>query len=214
MKDFHVAAALTAENGSIAAALLAYFALFFLAAFLWPTWRLWKRDGTKALVLPRDDSTQGAVGRWFRLTLLAIPAVLVPVALGVPLEMAGRLGWLEREILHTAGWAFLALSLVWVVVAQAQMGASWRIGIDSAAQPPLVRSGLFSLSRNPIFLGMRLALLGLFLALPAGLTLTILALGEVLMQVQVRLEEAHLSQALGREYEAYRASTRRWLLGT
>ena len=98
-----------------------------------------------------------------------------------------------------------------MIVAQAQMGASWRIGIDAAAQPPLVRSGLFALSRNPIFLGMRLALLGLFLALPTGATLAILLLGEVLMQVQVRLEEAHLGEALGEDYEAYRRDTRRWL---
>ena len=91
------------------------------------------------------------------------------------------------------------------------MGASWRIGIDAAAQPPLVRSGLFALSRNPIFLGMRLALLGLFLALPTGATLAILLLGEVLMQVQVRLEEAHLSEALGRNMKPIADSTRRWL---
>ena len=202
----------TAVGGDATAlALLAYFGLFFLFAFFWPTWRLWRRYGTNALVLPRDDSAQGVVGRWFRLTLVAIPIVLVPIGMGAPLDALGRLEWLESETLRLAGWAILALSLVWVLAAQAQMGASWRIGIDAGAQPPLVRSGLFALSRNPIFLGMRLALLGLFLLLPTGATLTILLLGEVLIHVQVRLEEAHLTEALGEEYEAYRRSTRRWL---
>lgn len=196
---------------AVALALLAYFGLFFLLAFFWPTWRLWKRYGTNALVLPRDDSAQGVVGRWFRLTLVTIFIVLVPIGIGVPLDALGRLAWLESDILRSIGWVILALSLVWVVAAQAQMGASWRIGIDAGAQPPLVKSGLFALSRNPIFLGMRLALLGLFLVLPTGVTLAILLLGEVLMQVQVRLEEAHLAEALGGEYEAYRRSTRRWL---
>jgi protein-S-isoprenylcysteine O-methyltransferase Ste14 len=199
------------QSDSTAMALLAYFALFFLAAFFWPIWRLWRRDRTNAIVLPRDDSAQGVVGRWFRLTLLAIPAFVVPVAVGVPLDAVGRLPWLEIDILRTAGWAALAASLAWVVVAQAQMGESWRIGIDAAAQPPLVRNGLFALGRNPIFLGMRLALLGLFLTLPTGATLAILLLGEVLMQVQVRLEEAHLGEASGEECEAYRRGTRRWL---
>jgi len=199
------------QSDVTAAALLAYFALFFLAAFFWPTWRLWRRDRTNALVLPRDDSAQGVVGRWFRLTLLAIPAVLVPVAIGMPLDAVGRLLWLESEMLRMVSWAVLAASLAWVVVAQAQMGGSWRIGIDVAAQPPLVRSGLFALSRNPIFLGMKLALLGLFLTLPTGATMAILLLGEILMQVQVRLEEAHLNETLGQEYEVYRGRTRRWL---
>lgn len=199
------------ESSTMAMALLAYFALFFLAAFFWPTWRLWRRHGTNALVLPRDDSAQGVVGSWFRATLLAIPVILVLLAAGTPRYALGRLVWLESETLRLAGWVILAISLVWVVAAQAQMGASWRIGIDAAAQPPLVRRGLFALSRNPIFLGMRLALLGLFLVLPTGATLTILVLGEALMQIQVRLEEAHLSDTLGPEYEAYRRVTRRWL---
>lgn len=199
------------QSDVTAAALLAYFALFFLVAFFWPTWRLWRRDRTNALVLPHDDSAQGVVGRWFRLTLLAIPAVLVPVAVGMPLDAVGRLLWLESEMLRMVSWAVLAASLAWVVVAQAQMGGSWRIGIDVAAQPPLVRSGLFALSRNPIFLGMKLALLGLFLTLPTGATMAILLLGEILMQVQVRLEEAHLNETLGQEYEVYRDRTRRWL---
>lgn len=200
-----------AGGDATAHALLAYFGLFFLLAFFWPTWRLWKRYGTNALVLPRDDSAQGVVGRWFRLTLVAIPIVLVPIGIGVPLDALGRLEWLESQALPLVGWVILALSLGWVLAAQAQMGASWRIGIDAAAQPPLVRSGLFALSRNPIFLGMRLALLGLFLVLPTGVTLAILLLGEALMQVQVRLEEAHLTGALGGEYDAYRSATRRWL---
>lgn len=196
---------------SMALALLAYFALFFLAAFFWPTWRLWRRHRTNALVLPRDDSAQGLVGRWFRAALLAIPVALVPVAIGMSPELLGRLAWVESEAFRSVGWAIHAVSLVWVIVAQAQMGSSWRIGIDAAAQPPLVRTGLFALSRNPIFLGMRLALLGLFLVLPTGATLAILVLGEALMQLQVRLEEAHLTEAIGPKYETYRRSTRRWL---
>lgn len=199
------------NHDTTATGLLAYFAMFFALAFFWPTWRLWKRYGTNALVLPRDDSAHGVVGRWFRGTLVAIPVILVAVSAGVDVEALGRIAWLESEALRLAAWVILALSLVWVIAAQAEMGASWRIGIDSAAQPPLVRRGLFALSRNPIFLGMRLALLGLFLVLPTGATLTILVLGEALMQIQVRLEEAHLSDTLGPEYEAYRRVTRRWL---
>lgn len=123
----------TAVGGDRSAlALLAYFGLFFLMAFFSPTWRLWKRYGTNALVLPRDDSAQGVVGRWFRLTLVAIPIVLVPISIGVPLDPLGRIEWLEVDILRLVGWGILALSLIWVIAAQAQMGASWRIGIDAS----------------------------------------------------------------------------------
>lgn len=75
----------------------------------------------------------------------------------------------------------------------------------------LVRTGVFGRSRNPIFLGMRINLAGLFLVLPNAFTFAGLLLGEALIQVQVRLEETHLSSVFGGEYEAYRRAVRRWL---
>lgn len=198
-------------SDAAALALFAYFGLFFLLAFFWPTWRLWSRHKTKALVLSYDDSAHGLVGRWFRATLVAIPIILGALVAGVAVEALGRIAWIEGEVVRVVGWSILAASLIWILAAQAQMGRSWRIGIDAGGQPPLVKTGLFALSRNPIFLGMRFALLGLFLVLPTGATLAVLVLGEALMQIQVRLEEAHLSQTLGEEYEAYRGDTRRWL---
>lgn len=91
------------------------------------------------------------------------------------------------------------------------MGKSWRIGIDAGAAPPLVRTGLFAISRNPIFLGMRVSLLGLFLVLPNAVTLAVLLVAETLIQVQVRLEEEHLQRVHGTAYATYRRSARRWL---
>lgn len=91
------------------------------------------------------------------------------------------------------------------------MGESWRIGIDEERRAPLVRKGVFGLSRNPIFLGMISTLLGLFLVIPTAVTLLVLGLGVVLIQIQVRLEEEFLSGAHGRDYEEYRSDVRRWL---
>ena len=195
----------------MAAALLLYFLLFFAAAFFWPTWRLWRTQRVNALVLPYDDTAHGLVGRWFRLTLVAMFVMLAALAVGLPEEKIGRLDWLQAAPLRALGWAVLAASFIWIVVAQAQMGQSWRIGVDTQTRPPLVSSGLFSLSRNPIFLGMRLSLAGLFFVIPNAGTLCILLLGEVLIQIQVRLEEAHLSSAFGEDYVMYQKSVRRWL---
>lgn len=191
--------------------LLGYFALFFAAAFFWPTWRLWKREDVNALVLTYDDTAHGIVGRWFRFTLVGIFVVLAALSSGLPAEAAGPLTWIENGVTTWVGWGLLLASLLWVVVAQAQMGSSWRIGIDTGSRPPLVRQGVFAISRNPIFLGMRMSLLGLFLVLPNALTLAILLLGEALMQVQVRLEEDHLASAFGADYAAYRRAVRRWI---
>jgi protein-S-isoprenylcysteine O-methyltransferase Ste14 len=50
-------------------------------------------------------------------------------------------------------------------IAQYQMSNSWRIGIDEKNKTELVTKGIFY-SRNPIFLGMIISILGIFLILP------------------------------------------------
>lgn len=192
-------------------ALFLFYVAYFSAAFVWPTWRMRRRTGASPLVLPKDDTPHGLVGNWFRAVLIALFVGLAAAAAGLPPVAFGPLLWLQGEALVLIGWGLMILALGWTVIAQAQMGRSWRIGIDTANQPPLVRSGLFAVSRNPIFLGMRLNLLGLFLVWPNALTAMALLLGEVLMQLQVRLEEQHLQAAIGEPYLAYRRVVRRWV---
>jgi len=74
-----------------------------------------------------------------------------------------------------------------------------------------VTQGLFALSRNPIFLSLRITLLGLFFYSPNALTLALASVGEVLMQLQVRLEEQHLLGQHGEVYVTYCQKVRRWI---
>lgn len=195
----------------MAFALLIYFAFFLVLAFAWPTWRVWRRDGVNAFVLPRDDSAEGVVGRYFRFALVVMAVTLTALSLGLDPSMVGTIRWLEIPALQLGGWFLLGVSLVWIMVAQAQMGASWRVGIDSGNPCPLVRRGVFSVSRNPIFLGMRASLVGIVLVLPNAVTLAVTVLSEAMMQLQVRLEEAHLGARHPNEYDAYRSQVRRWV---
>ena len=55
--------------------------------------------------------------------------------------------WLERPWVIWTGVILLLVSLVWTVLAQAQMGTSWRIGIDYEHKTKLVQGGAFRLSR-------------------------------------------------------------------
>lgn len=118
---------------------------------------------------------------------------------------------LETPLIAIIGVLLLLSSLVWIVNAQSRMGKAWRIGIDHNNFTELVTDGVFSLSRNPIFLGMRINALGLFLAIPNILTLTILVVGDVLIQIHVRYEEQHLLEFHGDAFMAYCQRVRRWL---
>jgi protein-S-isoprenylcysteine O-methyltransferase Ste14 len=123
----------------------------------------------------------------------------------------GRLDWLADESFRLFGLGLVLISVIWIGAAQLEMGRSWRIGIRERERPKLVTSGLFSISRNPVFLGMIAGGIGLFLASPTVVTMMALTATWLGIQVQVRLEEQYLSSVLGAEYQAYRQRVRRWL---
>lgn len=195
-----------------AALLAGYSLLYFLVAFVWRSVQVWRATGLNPIVLSRDDSAYGYVGRSMRGVLLAWLALVI-LAAGTPdvLDHLGPVTLVIHSGLRQLGWALLLGSLAWIAVAQATMGASWRVGIDRSVRTALIRTGPFAISRNPIFLGMRVNLLGLFLVLPNAATLGFLIAGEVLMQVQVRLEEQHLQLMHGDAYNGYCRQVGRWI---
>jgi protein-S-isoprenylcysteine O-methyltransferase Ste14 len=91
------------------------------------------------------------------------------------------------------------------------MGEAWRIGIDTEHRTPLVQTGIYRISRNPIYIGVVITLSGLFLIIPNALTLLIMIVGLVLIGVQVRLEEEHVGKMYPLEYADYCQRVRRWL---
>ncbi len=193
-------------------ALSIYFVVYLVTAFLLPSYRVWKRTGINPYRFGKTDNTHDFTGRLFRLTF-ASGAVVISVHSfwRDGYHYLTPINWLQEPALVLMGLILLMASLFWILAAQAQMGNAWRIGIDTDTQIDFVQRGLFRLSRNPVFLGMRFTLLGFFLVLPNMITLVILILGDVLLQIQVRLEEEHLAHVHGESYQRYCRQTRRWL---
>lgn len=192
--------------------LLVFFLLYFGLTFVWRSVAVYRKTGINPLVLPQRDDAYGYVGRAFKLTIVLVAAfVLVHTFWPASVQALGAIAALQSPVWAMLGWVLMGLSLLIMVVAQAQMGLSWRIGIDEKNRTGLVTHGLFAYSRNPIFLSLRITLLGLFFHSPNALTLALACLGEVLMQVQVRLEEQHLLGQHGAAYTAYCQAVRRWV---
>lgn len=191
---------------------LATFLLFFILAFVWPSLRVWRQTGRSPYVLPSSDDAYGFVTLCMKLLMVgllgytAFQAFWPSGAADLSLFRNGT-----APFVRTLAWTSLAAALVWTLWAQFQMGQSWRIGIDKEVKTPLVTSGLFAWSRNPIFLAMRVCLAGLTLLQPNAITLALLLIGDIVMQFQVRLEEAFLREQHGAAYAEYCARVRRWL---
>lgn len=191
--------------------LVAYYILFFGFAMILPTYRTWKATGTNPYKLGSSDSAHDYIGKNFRLVMLASFVATIVALFPNAYSFLPPMTLPASNFLIAAGFVLLLFALAWVLIAQNHMKKSWRIGIDEDVRTDLVQIGLFKISRNPIFLGMRIMLLGLFLIIPNALTFIVLIVGELLTQIQVRLEEGFLTRRHGESYLAYQKQVRRWL---
>ena len=189
-----------------------YFLLFFGFAFVWRTWKTYRLTGVNPYRLLGNPGPEQITSRYFR--LLPILSLLVMVVYLLPeqyYEYLAPLRWLHGEFLQKLGIAMMSVALVIIVIAQGQMGESWRIGVDYDHRTEFVQQGLFKYSRNPIFAGIMLSVVGYFLVLPNAVTLLIMMLDLALIQVQIQLEEQHLAAEHGEVYKRYCNDVRRWV---
>ena len=190
----------------------AYLVSYFAVAILWRSIAVWRRTGINPYVIGRSDSAYDYIGVIFKLVFGLLAAAILLFSVFRPFYVyAMPVGWLDFAFIRWTGLILLFVSFAWTAASQIQMGTSWRIGIDKENRTELVGKGIFTVSRNPIFLGMRLSLLAIFLIIPSAITLLALVLGDVLLQIQVRLEEEHLRNLHGEAYENYRGQVRRWI---
>lgn len=117
----------------------------------------------------------------------------------------------RHHAIRWIGALSLVVSLVWVVWSQAAMGSAWRMGVNDHAPTELIMNGPFAISRHPVYLGIRGSMAGQLLVLPTWPVLVFWLVSEVLVQVQVRFEEARMLSMHETRYAAYCARVRRWL---
>nr|WP_252738858.1 isoprenylcysteine carboxylmethyltransferase family protein [Colwellia sp. D2M02] len=76
----------------------------------------------------------------------------------------------------------------------------------------LVTSGVYKYTRNPMYVGMLMTLLGYFFYLANPINMLFIALFIWYMnKYQIKPEEVFLSSIFGDEYAVYKESVRRWL---
>ena len=190
--------------------IVAFLFLYFIFVFIYPTVRVKRKTGIIAYVFSNTDSIQDYIRKV--LTLINFLVFLIALVSLFPLiyQYLIPVKWLEISIVKYTGFVLIHIALLWIVIAQVQMGNSWRVGIDLSTKTELKTKGLFSISRNPVFLGMLITLIGIFLILPNAISLLVLVTTTLIFQVQVRLEEEYLTKKHGKSYLEYCKRVGRW----
>jgi len=149
--------------------------------------------------------------------VLILGAMLIPIISMIYLfsedlyQYLVPISYLEIEWIKRTGILLMLLGSFIVIVAQFQMGDSWRIGINTEEKTSLVKSGLYRYSRNPIYLSLLISFIGFFLILPNALSLCGLTLGYPSLEIKIRLEEKYLISKHGDSYRQYMSDVNRWI---
>lgn len=189
-----------------------YFLLYFFILVVFKSITVRKQIGKSPIVLTNDDSAHGLIGFYVKCTL-GVMAVYIIIFSVFPqwYKYFMPFKFLENEPVKIIAILVALMSLAWIVVAQNNMHQSWRIGIDLQNKTELITNGVYKISRNPIYVGMLVTIAALFFMTPNVLTLLILAVGFVLIQIQIRLEEEYLTKMHGQDFLNYKQKARRWL---
>lgn len=113
---------------------------------------------------------------------------------------------------HWPGTAVAVVGLVLMALAVPEFLRRRTTIVPHRAPAALITTGIYRVSRNPIYLGDALVLLGLILRWGAWPSLVLVPVFvAVITQRFILGEEARLRAAFGADYEAYTKRTRRWL---
>ena len=136
-------------------------------------------------------------------TVLVVVVELISIILGTTL-LPPWARWL--------GVGFAAVGVVVFITAIITMRDSWRAGVPNSEKTKLVTSGIFSISRNPAFLGFDLVYLGILLMFFNWVLFPVSIFAALMFHLQiVNVEEDFLLESFGEDYLIYRKKVNRYL---
>jgi len=135
-------------------------------------------------------------------------SILVMLGLGLLFPII----WVFQPFWNLLGLLPLALG-VWLNLSADRAFHQAHTTVKPFAQSStLVTERVYQISRNPMYLGFALILIGIAILLGSLLPYLVVAVFVLLIdRVSIRVEEKMLAGQFGEEWEAYRKKTRRWI---
>lgn len=137
------------------------------------------------------------------------------IALAIVLGYAMRLPWPASplaDILVAVGWLVGLAGLVLDIQAMRRLSAARTTIMPNRPSEHLVTDGPFALTRNPIYLGNTMLMIGAGLVSGIAWFLILAVIAAIATQkLAIEREERHLEARFGKKFRDYRKKVRRWI---
>lgn len=163
-----------------------------------------KRMGIQAMNFGKTDKTD------FFIPPVAFFFFYLVFASAFKLPTVSRQEFFQSESISWIGVFFCLAGLLMFFFSLISFGNSFRVGIDTENPDKLVTTGVFSFSRNPIYVAFGFVLLGQFLIFSNWILLIYLGAAVWLFHRQVLREEDFLKVHYGGEFSEYCERVRRY----
>jgi protein-S-isoprenylcysteine O-methyltransferase Ste14 len=175
-----------------------------LLGMVWTRVLLMRRTGIRAMRFGGIDKTD------FLIPPFAVFYFYVVFAAAFDFPTVSRQEFFHSEFVSWLGVLLCLTGLFLLFLSLISFGKSFRVGIDQDAPDKLVTTGIFAFSRNPIYVGFGLVLLGQFLVFPNWIVAGYMVAAVWLFHRQVLREEEYLRSHYGQQYAEYCDRVRRY----
>lgn len=176
--------------------LLVFYTAFLLKAFLL------SKSGIKVNIMFKDKFRS-------KTQIFTLMSGVFSVALAV-LSVLFDLGIHNIWGLKALGFAVSVIGTLVFLKAIIDMKSSWRVGVNPNEKTKLVTNGIYSISRNPAYLGFDLMYIGILIAYFEPLIAVFFIAYIISLDMQARIEEEFLHKSFGEAYENYKNKINRY----
>ena len=139
--------------------------------------------------------------------LIMLPAIYLPLV---------AIGWLNPPNTPPIWLEWLAVfvvfeAILFLIFSLLKMGKYTKMGLPKNDDIPLQTTGVYSLSRNPMYLGLYLLAIGAVLYKPCLPVIVATIAGIIIHHIIIINEEKFLDAKFGQSYRSYRQRVRRYL---
>jgi protein-S-isoprenylcysteine O-methyltransferase Ste14 len=163
------------------------------------------------LILRREKSLATRAIEAVPVAVVTLTALLILRKIFTPhIGSAFAIGFQTTAVLTLIGFSVSFLSFILLIGGYWSLGNNWRVGTGDEESKELVTGGIFSYTRNPVYMFFNLFIFGIFLINGDYVILILLGFVMVSLHLLILEEEKLLKKRFGQQYDCYRQSTSRY----